>query len=445
VKEGNVNVAVKSETARAPVTGAAAQFLEHYRTALPQLPGQAEAREAAAALLAERGLPNRRVEAWKYTDLRALLRDAPAPAFAAPPIAQAELDAALGSLAALAGPRLVFVNGHFASALSRFDGMAGVMFLPLREGLARLPDWAAPLAGETPDDAVHAINAMFAADGAMLHIEASAKLADPVHLVFITSGNTPLTAAPRNLISAGEGVEAVIAESYISLGETRAQTYAMTSLAAAKGAKISHIKFASENLHSQHFSTWYVTLAEAADYQAVHIASGASLSRHQLFLRFDGEGARGHFNGAQLMRGRQHCDMTMVIDHAVPRCESREQVKAVLDGEARGVFQAKVIVRKDAQKTDGRQMARALLLSGAAEFDAKPELEIYADDVKCNHGAAIGQLDRNMLFYLRSRGIPEPEARAMLVEAFVTEVVETIGHDSLREAAGAQINAWLAA
>jgi Fe-S cluster assembly protein SufD len=450
-EEGELNIAAKSGTApQTPFTGAAAQFLEHYRAALPHLPGAAggqtrDMREAAAALLAVNGLPNRRVEAWKYTDLRALLRDAPPPVSAMPVVTRAEVDAALGPLAALAGPRLVFVNGHYASGLSRLDGMTGVEFLPTRQGLEHTPEWAAPafrISSTPAGDTVSTLNELFAADGAMLHVMPGAKLIAPLHLVFLTAGDA-LTAAPRNLIAAGEGAEALIIESFISLGGTRAQTFAVTGVAAAKSAKIRHVKYAGENLQSQHFSNWDVTLAEAADYQAVHISSGASLSRHQLFMRFDGEGARGHFSGAQLLRERQHCDMTMVIDHAVPRCESREQVKAVLADEAHGVFQAKAIVRRGAQKTDGRQMARALLLSDAAEFDAKPELEIYADDVKCNHGSAIGQLDRNMLFYLRSRGIPEQVARAMLIEGFVAEVVETIENEPLRDAIGACVNGWL--
>jgi FeS assembly protein SufD len=447
-EEGELNIAIKSGTApQTPLTGAAAQFLEHYRAALPGLPGRREMRDAAAALLEANGLPNRRVEAWKYTDLRALLRDAPAPVSTAPDVALADVEAALGPLASLAGPRLVFVNGHFAPGHSRLEGMEGVEFVSTREGLEHVPDWAAPALGKTgapADDTVSALNSLFAAGGAMLHVMPGAKPAEPLHLVFVTAGGA-LTAAPRNLIAAGEGAEAIIVESFVSLGETCAQTFAVTELAAARSAKIRHVKYAGENMHSRHFGNWHVVLAEAANYQAVQISSGASLSRHQLFLRFDGEGACAHFSGAQLLRGRQHCDMTMVIDHAVPRCESREQVKAVLADEAHGVFQAKVIVRRDAQKTDGRQMARALLLSDAAEFDAKPELEIYADDVKCNHGSAIGQLDRNMLFYLRSRGIPEAQARAMLIEAFAAEVVETIENEPLREAADACVKAWLAA
>jgi Fe-S cluster assembly protein SufD len=444
VKERDLNIAVKSDAAT-PVTGAAAQFLEHYRAAFAHLPGDSRAREAAASLLTERGLPNRRVEAWKYTDLRALLRYAPPPALNAPEIAQDALQSALGALAGLSGPRLVFVNGHFVSGLSHLAGMEGVEFTPLRQGLANMPAWAASMADGPDADAVNTINAMFAADGAMLHIAPGVKLAEPLQLAFIAAGDEPSLAAPRNLIAAGEGAEAIIVESFVSLGTTGSQIYASTRIAAGKDSRIGHVKFAGENLQSQHFCNWHVSLGEAAEYNAVQIASGASLSRHQIFLNFEGEGARGHFAGAQLLRGRQHCDVTMVIDHAVPRCESRELMRAVLDGEARGVFQGKVIVRRDAQKTDGQQMARALLLSDAAEFDAKPELEIYADDVKCNHGSAIGRLDRNMLFYLRSRGIPEPQARAMLIGAFVNEVVDAIAHDALREAASAHIAVWLEA
>ncbi len=185
-------------------------------------------------------------------------------------------------------------------------------------------------------------------------------------------------------------------------------------------------------------------MRECADYLAVNFADGNAVARHQTFLRFGGDGARAHFYGAQLLKDRQHCDMTLVIDHDSVGCESREHVKAVLADQAQGVFQAKVIVRRDAQKTDGRQMAQALLLSDAAEFDAKPELEIYADDVKCNHGATSGALDDDLMFYLRARGIPEDEARSLLVQAFIGEVLDQVEHEGLREALIARAVRWLA-
>jgi Fe-S cluster assembly protein SufD len=199
----------------------------------------------------------------------------------------------------------------------------------------------------------------------------------------------------------------------------------------------------AENTETQHLASTHARLGSKADYLAVQFAVGGTLSRLQTFVTYEGEGTRAHFYGCQLMRGRQHCDMTLVIDHAAVGCESREHVKAVVDGHAQGVFQAKVIVRPGAQKTDGRQMAQALLLSDTAEFDAKPELEIYADDVKCNHGATTGALDEDLLFYLRARGIPEPEARALLIHAFIGEMLERVEHEGLRQALEAKAAEWL--
>jgi Fe-S cluster assembly protein SufD len=211
----------------------------------------------------------------------------------------------------------------------------------------------------------------------------------------------------------------------------------------AHGAKAEHIKLQDENLGSTHLATWAVDLGKASSYRGIHIATGAALSRHQVFLRFNDDDARGHYYGAQLMRGKQHNDMTLVIDHDSVGCESREHVKAVLDDHARGVFQAKVIVRPDAQKTDGRQMAQALLLSDTSEFDAKPELEIYADDVKCNHGATSGAIDEDLMFYLKARGIPEDQARAMLIQAFIGEILDQVENEKLSEAFAAKAREWL--
>jgi Fe-S cluster assembly protein SufD len=292
-------------------------------------------------------------------------------------------------------------------------------------------------------DVVALLNAGFMTDGIVLRIADKAELPRPVHLIHVAAGEAPASAALRNLIVLGAGSAATFIESYISTGSAGAQLNSVTDIRVADGARLRHCKISGENGNTQHLATALVELGADADYQAVNFADGDAFARHQTFLRFGGENACAHFYGAQLLRDRQHCDMTLVIDHDAVGCESREHVKAVLADQSQGIFQAKVIVRPGAQQTDGRQMAQGLLLSETAEFDAKPELEIYADDVKCNHGATSGALDEDLMFYLRARGIPEDQAKSLLIQAFVGEVLDKVEHEGLRDALTARAARWL--
>ncbi|MDX2265224.1 MAG: Fe-S cluster assembly protein SufD [Hyphomicrobiales bacterium] len=437
----------KIETAALAPTGVAAQLIARQAEAkLPSAPWLDGMRRAALETLAERGLPSRRVEEWKYTDLRAAMTMAHSPALTPAPVARVEIDAGLGDLATLPGRQIVFVNGAYSGAHSRLIDDTRVEIVTLKDA-ANAPGWliaALSASNAAPGEAVAALNAAFMSDGAAIRIAPGAAIADPIHIIHVSAGADTVANATRHAFVIGAGAEVAVLESFVSLGGA-AQTTSVTHVLAAEDAKLTHLKFAGESTSAQHLGNWDVRLGARASYLAIQFAPGGALTRSQLFLRYDGEGARGHFLGAQLLRGRQHCDMTMVIDHAVPGCESREHVKAVLADNARGVFQAKVLVRQDAQQTDGRQMAQALMLSDDAEFDAKPELEIYADDVKCNHGATVGELDEDMLFYLRSRGIGEAEAKALLIEAFVGEVLDKIENETLRDALTAKTQAWLAA
>lgn len=431
---------------------AAAQLGETYRSIASELPGDAgigEMRDKAIAALIETGLPNRRVEEWKYTDLRAHLTQAFSPAEKDDAqISDDELKAALGVLTRLGHDEaylMVFING--ACGLSRLNHGDGPEISALSQALDEKSDWASSLLGKVNPqetaDPVMQLNTAFMTDGAAVRIPAGVKLDKPLHLLFLTRGANSQSVATRNIVSVEEGAEATIIEQHVTLGDTAFQTNSVTEMKIADGAKVKHIKLQDESLGNTHLATWAVDLGKASDYRGVHLATGAALSRHQLFLRFNDNDACGHYYGVQLMRGKQHCDMTLVIDHDAVGCESREHVKAVLDDGARGVFQAKVIVRPDAQQTDGRQMAQALLLSDNAEFDAKPELEIYADDVKCNHGATSGAIDEDLMFYLRVRGIPEDQARAMLIQAFIGEILDRIEDETLAEAFEAKAKEWL--
>jgi Fe-S cluster assembly protein SufD len=235
----------------------------------------------------------------------------------------------------------------------------------------------------------------------------------------------------------------MLVESFGSLGLRGLQRNAATEVRIGDKAAIKHVKLQREGEDALHLSTWLVELGADARYDAFQFSTGASVARNQIYARFAGEGSVLDISGAFLMRGRQHCDTMLLVEHRVPRCTSREFFKGVLDGEARGIFQGKIIVSPGAQKTDGKQMAGALLLSEAAEFDSKPELEIFADDVICGHGSTSGQIDEDLLFYLESRGIPEAEARALLIQAFVGEALERVEDEALRDALVRASAAWL--
>jgi Fe-S cluster assembly protein SufD len=421
----------------------------HFDGVAARLPGTGqvpERRRRALAAFGRMGLPHRRIEEWKYTDLRALMTEAFAPAAAAPGrLDERALAAALGpELARLDCVSLVFVNGVMASwshgSLLADDPRIEVS--PLRKALDAGEGLAATAIADS--DVVTALNSAFAADGAVVRIAAGAQLDLPVHLVFLSDLEAPAAIAVRNEIRIGRDARATILESHIGIGGGARQTNAVTEITVGDGASVQHVKLLGEGENASHLGTWAITLGRASSYRACHLASSVRLARNQVFVTFAGEGGSFGFAGASLARGAEHLDTTMVIDHAVPRCVSRELFKAVLDGEAKAVFQGKVIVRPDAQKTDGKQMAKALMLSAAAEFDSKPELEIYADDVVCGHGSTVAEIDEDQLFYLRARGIPEAAAKALLVEAFVAETLDGIGNEAVRAGLMQRAQHWLA-
>jgi Fe-S cluster assembly protein SufD len=431
---------------------AAAQLLGQYAERAGTLPGADDPqlrawRDDAMTAFAARGLPHRRVEEWKYSDLRSVMREAYAPADGEVSVTAAQIADALGDATSIDAAKLVLVNGRFRPDLSDLGGeIKGAELKTLAAALAAPGSAVAAAisgANRQEGDVVALLNAGFMTDGIVLRIADKAELPRPVHLIHVAAGEAPASAALRNLIVLGAGSAATFIESYISTGSAGAQLNSVTDIRVADGARLRHCKISGENGNTQHLATALVELGADADYQAVNFADGDAFARHQTFLRFGGENACAHFYGAQLLRDRQHCDMTLVIDHDAVGCESREHVKAVLADQSQGIFQAKVIVRPGAQQTDGRQMAQGLLLSETAEFDAKPELEIYADDVKCNHGATSGALDEDLMFYLRARGIPEDQAKSLLIQAFVGEVLDKVEHEGLRDALTARAARWL--
>lgn len=426
---------------------ATANFVKAFETAGGELPGAegwlARRREAAIKAFAEAGLPHRRLEDWKYTDLRLALDKA---AFAPAPEHKGAVilpeTRAAAAFAGIDAHKFVFVNGRFN------DGLSSAAHLPKGVELHRLADvlseqWAKALIERRMDEARQAeeiveLNTALMADGMALRIRKGVVLDKPLQLVFVAADAG--ASHTRNLILLEEGAEASILESH--LGGKAALSDIVTDIEIGAGAVLRHAKLQDETADAVHLSTLRAMLAEKARLESFTLTLGCGLSRAQSFVRFAGEGAHASVDGAYALREKQHFDVFSVVDHAVPGCTSHTMFKGVLDGEAEGVFQGKVIVRPGAQKTDGRQMTQALLLSRDASMNAKPELEIYADDVQCAHGSTVGELSRDAIFYLRSRGIPEAEARRLLVLAFLDEAIELAPLEPMRGIFRDLVSGW---
>jgi Fe-S cluster assembly protein SufD len=423
------------------------QLVAAWLAAKTRLPGAASLRAAAFERFAAKGLPHRRVEEWKYTDLRALMRDAK-PLAAAPDAAAKARAGATGSvLADVECRKLVFVDGAFAPELSDLGKLeAGLRITSLAAALANGDPLVSRL-GKTvaTDDPAVALNTAFMGDGAVIEVARGAAIERPIHLVFAATGDKPAALFTRSLVVIGKGARAMIVESHEGAEDRDYQANTALELSVADEAHVDHIKITREGGKALHLSSLMADVGAHARFNTFAYTTGGAVTRNQLFLRFGGEGIVANIRGASLLRGRQHADLTMVVDHAAVGGQSREVYKTVLDDEARGVFQGKIIVRPGAQQTDAKMASHGLLLSESAEVDHKPELEIFADDVQCGHGATAGDLDEDLLFYLRTRGIPAKEAEALLIRAFVGDAIEGIEHAGLREALMEAVSGWLTA
>lgn len=406
----------------------------------PKLPGGANVRkmrEDAAAVFNASGLPHRRIEEWKYTDLRTLLKDQAA---SEPTSADAAQKLVQRALPGVTAQTYIFVDGKLTSQ-PHDDVPKGVSVVSLAESLL---ESTASLRSDLPDTvdlgaaSVIALNTALAAGGASITIAAKTKLKEPIHLIFISSGVT----AVRTKIVLGADSSATIIETHTGAGGR--QEFAVTDVELGERAALHHVVNSATAAGDAFIAQTIARVERQAAYAPFQFHRGLGVTRQQLTLTFAGEHATLDFSSAALVRANGHSDTTLIIDHAVPHCTSRELYKTVLDDSARGIFQGKVIVRPDAQKTDGKQMAQALMLSPDAEFDSKPELEIYADDVICGHGTTSAEIDEDMLFYCKSRGIPETEARALLIESFIGEVIDKVENESIRESLMGLARAWLA-
>jgi Fe-S cluster assembly protein SufD len=439
-----MNVALaKTETGRA--------LSDAFAVARDRLPGAgkvAEARQRAFEAYERVGLPHRRIEDWKYTDLRILMRDV-LPLAAAPDAAALTRAGAALKLHAIDGARrLVLVDGVFAPNLSETASLEkGLAIRTLREvlkaGDARLQ--AQLLGPENPDTMV-ALNSAMMTDGVVIEVADGAALTQPLHIVHIASGAAPSAMFTRSLLRLGKAASATLVESYIAAaGAKTYQVHDSLIVSIGDGARLDHVRLVEDSREAFNITSSQVTLGAKAHFNTFGLTSGSNVSRYQATIAFAGEGSRVETNGVNLLNGRQHADSTLFLDHAVPNCGSREIFRSVVDDRGHSVFQGRIIVRPHAQKTDAKMMTRALLLSDEAEADNKPELEIFADDVTCGHGATTGALDESLLFYLRARGLPEKEAQSLLIQAFVGEAIESIVNDGLRELAVAAAQRWLEA
>ncbi|PAY06475.1 Fe-S cluster assembly protein SufD [Bradyrhizobium sp. UFLA03-84] len=438
-----MNVVAKTETGRA--------LSDAFAVARDRLPGKgkiADQRRQAFEAYERLGLPHRRIEDWKYTDLRALMREV-LPLAPAPDAAALGRAAAAVKLRAIDGVRrLVLVDGAFAADLSDLGNLdKGISIRPLREVLDA-GDGALSTQAIATDvsNPMIALNGAMATDGVVIEVADGTVLVQPLHIVHVASGTAPASMFTRSLLRLGRDAGVTLVESYLA-GEGAKAYQAHDGLIVSIGdnARLDHVRLVEDSVDAFNISSATVSLGAHAHFNTFGLTSGGHVSRYQLTVTCAGEGSKVETNGVNLINGTQHADTTLFMDHAVPHCASREIFRAVVDDRAHSVFQGRIIVRPDAQKTDAKMMTRALLLSDDAEADNKPELEIFADDVTCGHGATTGALDESLLFYMRARGLPEKEAQALLIQAFVGEAIESIASDALREVAIATAQRWLEA
>jgi len=399
-------------------------FLQRYQGLRARLPGDLALRDAAAERFAADGLPSTKGEAWRYTSLRGLAETA----FQEPLVAVSS-NPDLGE--AVDGPRLVLVDGRYQPGLSVLPEGVTVTTFADQPDFGRLPGVEAPMV---------ALNTMLAEDGVQLHVAAGVDAGTVALLSLAVDGHRPVAFHPRHSLHVEAGAKLTVVE--VARGEGAYLHNAVTQAVVGEDATLVHVRLQQEGAAAYHVNTTFAEIAARGVYDAFVLTLGAKLARTEIHARLMGEGGAVHLNGAQLLGDQQHGDITTIVAHDAPGCASRQTIKNVLSDHARGVFQGRIEVARVAQKTDGYQMNQALLLSPHAEINCKPQLEIYADDVKCSHGATVGELDADQLFYLRSRGVPEAEARAILVRSFLSEAMDPIQHEGARALLERAIEQW---
>lgn len=388
----------------------------------------AQRRDQALAFLKDHGFPTRKKETWKYTDVAPITRRR----FTLPEAAPAAVDESFIEalrFPGLSGSALIFVNGHFAAALSDVASLPdGAVAQSLRETRTAKPD-------EEIEHGFTALNVAFLNDGACVEIADGVEIDKPLHLVYAAApdGAEPLAAHPRNLIKLGRHAKATIIETCAGPEGAEYFTNAHTEITAEAGAQLSYYKIQQESQRAFHIATTRIRQRQDSRVDCHALSLGGALARNDIAVALEEPGAEVKLNGLYLADHRQHLDNHTLVEHQQPRTRSDEHYRGVINGHARAVFNGKAVVWEQAQKTEAHQSNANLLLSGNAEVDAKPELEIYADDVKCSHGATVGRLDETMLFYLRARGLDKETAKSLLIYAFADAVISDIPLPQIRK------------
>lgn len=395
-----------------------------------------ELRSAAFQWVTEHGFPTAKDEAWKYTRLAPILETSfqPAEPGASRGLSDASIEQLVGNYG---GPRLVFVNGYFAAEFSVLEGLPPQTQVTHFATLLRTDSGSleAPFshAFRSQPQAFTALNAALAEDGALVQIPAHTTVEEPIHLVFLSAPSaTPLVTHPRALVLMGAGSRATLVESHVGSGAEVYLSNAVSEVVLDADAALEHYRVQNESTAAFHVALLNVRQARGSHFAAHSFVLGAALARQEVRIMLEGPDAQVALNGLYLPRGTQHLDNQTTIEHLAPRCTSRELYKGVIDDRGHGIFDGRIIVRPGAIKTDASQTNKNLLLSQLAQANTQPRLEIFADDVKCAHGAAVGQLDEQAVFYLRSRGIPLAAARSLLIYGFVREMLELIHLEPLR-------------
>lgn len=393
-------------------------------------------REAAFSRFAELGFPSTRDEEWKYTNIGPILRIPFAPA--ASEVSGWTCDR-LASVAFgdLERNRIVFLNGYHSDQFSALHSLprgvkVGSLALALRAEAGLVQDYLGHHASYR-DHTFVALNTALMRDGAFVYVPKGVVVEEPIHLLFVArAGSEAAVSHPRSLIVVGDGGQVTLLESYVGLEGGIYFTNAVTEMVLGENAVVEHCKLQWESLAGYHIAMLQASVRRSSNFLSHSIALGGSLTRNEVNVVLDGEGGECTLNGLYMAEGQQHMDNHTRIDHVKPHCTSREYYKGILDGQSRGVFNGKIYVHRNAEKTDAKQTNKNLLLSKNAWVDTKPQLEIYNNDVKCTHGSAIGQIDQDALFYLRSRGLDREAAQGLLTYAFASEVIRGIRVESVR-------------
>jgi Fe-S cluster assembly protein SufD len=391
-------------------------------------------RRRGLARFAEAGFPSRKSESWRYLDLQPLAQHPLLPA-AAPSarVLRTMGEHLTGLLLPGKGPRLVLVDGYFAEELSSLAMPDGVWFGPISAAIAERPELLDAIVAETQSASEHpfaALNAALFAGGYVLEIAPGVALDAPIEVIHLGSGAAASSFHTRGLIASGKGSRASLLEVYA--GEGRYWRNDVVTIRLADGAELARTAIVEEAAEALHLAQLDATLGQGATFAGFALLLSGRTVRHEARVTMAGENARCRLDGAFVVTGRDEANIVTTVDHAAAGGQTRELIKGVAAGRGHGAFQGNIIVREDAQKTDAHQLSRNLLIGTRAAIDTKPQLEIYADDVKCSHGASVGDLDEAALFYLEARGIPPEEARHMLIDGFLREVVETVDDFAIR-------------